>query len=180
MFIILTIFLTVTSEWIGDPDHEFTGFVGLWHVCDNNEIASCAVDWKDVIYLRKITSKTATIFMGISVLAASLTILFMLSIVFCNSTKGYRICGWLQSFSAISMILACISFPLSWNSDQVRWVCGPEANKFEFGICDFRWAYPLAIIGCLDGCILSTLAFILATRNVRLHPDSNYKSEFLI
>ncbi|KAL5290118.1 LHFPL5 family protein [Megaselia abdita] len=172
---IITIVAFITPEWIGDPDHEFNGFVGLWHVCDSDEASSCAIDWKDVIYFRNITSKIATVFMAIAVVSATLTILFMLSILFCNSTKVYRICGWLQCSSAIFMILACVSFPLCWNSDQVRWICGPEANKFEFGTCDFRWAYPLAIIGCLDGCILSTLAFILATRNVRLQTDSKYK-----
>lgn len=115
--------------------------------------------------------------MAMSVATATLTILLMLSIIFCNSSKVYRICGWLQCISAIFLILTCLSFPLSWNSDEVRRICGPEANKFEFGICDFRWAYPLAIIGCLDGFILSTLAFILASRNVNFQPDTKYKGE---
>ncbi|VVD04281.1 unnamed protein product [Leptidea sinapis] len=35
------------------------------------------------------------------------------------------------------------------------------------------------MIGCLDGIVLATLAFILATRHVRLQPDTNYPSASL-
>lgn len=45
------------------------------------------------------------------------------------------------------MIVACVSFPFGWNSDEFRKVCGPEANRFEVGLCSIRWAYALAIIG---------------------------------
>jgi len=49
--------------------------------------------------------------------------------------------------SAISMIVACVSFPFGWNSDEFRKICGPEANRFDVGLCGIRWAYALAIIG---------------------------------
>ncbi|KAF9415788.1 hypothetical protein HW555_006689 [Spodoptera exigua] len=45
---------------------------------------------------------------------------------------------------------------------------------YPAGRCHIRWAYLLAVIGCLDGIVLSALAFILATRHVRLQPDSGY------
>lgn len=32
------------------------------------------------------------------------------------------------------------------------------------------------ILACIDGCILATLAFILATRHVRLQPEPMYQS----
>lgn len=79
-------------------------------------------------------------------------------------------------FTAISMIVGCVSYPFGWNSDDFRKVCGPEANRFELGLCEIRWAYPLAIIACIDGAILSTLAFILATRHIRLQPEPSYQS----
>lgn len=50
-------------------------------------------------------------------------------------------------FPAISMIVACVSFPFGWNSDEFRKICGPDANRFEIGLCGIRWAYALAIIG---------------------------------
>lgn len=49
--------------------------------------------------------------------------------------------------AAISMIVACASFPFGWNSDDFRKICGPEANRFDLGLCGIRWAYALAIIG---------------------------------
>lgn len=45
------------------------------------------------------------------------------------------------------MIVACVSFPFGWNSDEFRKICGPDANRFEIGLCGIRWAYALAIIG---------------------------------
>lgn len=50
-------------------------------------------------------------------------------------------------FTAISMIVACVAFPFGFNSDEFRKICGPEANRFEVGLCSVRWAYVLAIIG---------------------------------
>lgn len=94
------------------------------------------------------------------------------------------------------MIVACASFPFGWNSDEFRKICGPDANRFDVGLCGIRWAYALAIIGetfarfaitlvitdggffilaCVDGCILATLAFILATRHIRLQPEPGYQ-----
>lgn len=74
------------------------------------------------------------------------------------------------------MVVACVAFPFGWNSDEFRRICGPESNRFELGFCSIRWAYPLAIIACIDGIILATLAFILATRHIRLQPDPTYQS----
>lgn len=103
--------------------------------------------------------------------------------------------------TAISMIVGCVAFPFGWNSNDFRKICGPESNRFELGLCGIRWAYPLAIIGmcayslsnhwfndlsflnilnfsigCIDACILATLAFILATRHVRLQPEPMYQN----
>ncbi|ETN66189.1 hypothetical protein AND_002032 [Anopheles darlingi] len=78
--------------------------------------------------------------------------------------------------TALCMVIACVSFPFGWNSDEFRKVCGPESNRFEVGLCSMRWAYPLAIIACIDGFILATLSFILATRHVRLQPEPQYQS----
>uniref|UniRef100_A0A182YRP7 Uncharacterized protein n=1 Tax=Anopheles stephensi TaxID=30069 RepID=A0A182YRP7_ANOST len=52
-----------------------------------------------------------------------------------------------ESLTSLCMVIACVSFPFGWNSDEFRKVCGPESNRFEVGLCSLRWAYPLAIIG---------------------------------
>lgn len=102
-------------------------------------------------------------------------------------------------FTAISTLLGCISYPFGWNIDEYRRICGPEANRFELGLCEIRWAYVLAVIctyynykllinkiiinnfyidfaAFIDGTILATLAFILATKQVRLQPEPKYYS----
>lgn len=70
--------------------------------------------------------------------------------------------------SAVCMIAGCASYPAGWSEATVRRACGPGADKYALGRCGLRWAYLLAGIGCLDAIILATLAFILATRHVRL------------
>lgn len=57
------------------------------------------------------------------------------------------------SISALCMVIACVSFPFGWNSDEFRKICGPESNRFEVGLCGLRWAYPLAIIGIMTGSV---------------------------
>ncbi|KAJ8976626.1 hypothetical protein NQ317_009718 [Molorchus minor] len=80
---------------------------------------------------------------------------------------------------AASMIAGCACFPAGWADDNVRRVCGATSDKYALGTCGIRWAYLLAAIGCLDAVILSTLAFILATRHVRLQPDPHYAAASL-
>jgi len=62
-------------------------------------------------------------------------------------------------------------FPAGWDAAEVRLTCGASAGRYTVGDCSVRWALVLAVIGCLDGIILASLAFILATRHVRLRPD---------
>lgn len=71
------------------------------------------------------------------------------------------------------MIVGCATFPVGWTEDEVKKVCN-GSDKYMLGSCGIRWAYLLATIGCLDAVILATLAFILATRHVRLQPDPHY------
>lgn len=72
------------------------------------------------------------------------------------------------------MIVGVVTYPAGWDAPEVRQTCGPRANRFELGECGLRWAYLLAAIGCLDAAILAALAFILATRHVRLQPEPGY------
>lgn len=72
------------------------------------------------------------------------------------------------------MVVGVVTYPAGWDAPEVRQTCGPRANRFELGECGLRWAYLLAAIGCLDAAILAALAFILATRHVRLQPDPGY------
>lgn len=57
--------------------------------------------------------------------------------------------------------------------------------RYNPGACAIRWAIPLAAIAALDAITLAALAFILASRHVRLQPEpfnngSLYKGFILI
>lgn len=71
------------------------------------------------------------------------------------------------------MIAGCATFPAGWDDESVQRVC-LTSDKYLPGECGVLWAYMLAVIGCFDAVILATLAFILATRHVRLQPDPHY------
>lgn len=43
--------------------------------------------------------------------------------------------------------------------------------RYNPGACAVRWAVPLAAIAALDAATLATLAFILASRHVKLQPE---------
>lgn len=72
------------------------------------------------------------------------------------------------------MLVAALVFPLTWSAPEVMRTCGQTAGQYALGDCSLRWAYLLAVIGCLDAVILSILAFILATRHVKLQPEPTY------
>lgn len=75
---------------------------------------------------------------------------------------------------AVCMLVAALVFPLTWSAPEVMRTCGQTAGQYALGDCSLRWAYLLAVIGCLDAVILSILAFILATRHVKLQPEPTY------
>uniref|UniRef100_A0A1L8D9H4 Uncharacterized protein n=2 Tax=Nyssomyia neivai TaxID=330878 RepID=A0A1L8D9H4_9DIPT len=176
-YAIISVVAFVTPEWVGDLDGDNSGRLGLWQVCLKDEVTeNCQGHLDDVMSLPSLAFQVATIFVGLSVLTSLLTICSLILMFFMRSTTVFHICGWMQMLSAICMIIGCLAYPFGWNSDDFRKVCGPESNRFEPGLCGIRWAYPLAIIGCVDGIILATLAFILATRHVRLQPEPMYQS----
>ena len=44
--------------------------------------------------------------------------------------------------------------PAGWDNDEVRGVCGPEADDYKLGSCGVRWAFALAVIALFDTLIL--------------------------
>jgi hypothetical protein len=74
----------------------------------------------------------------------------------------------------VCLVVGVVTYPAGWDAAEVRRTCGTSTGRYELGECGLRWAYLLAVIGCLDAIILSTLAFILATRHVRLQAEPGY------
>ncbi|XP_075216132.1 tetraspan membrane protein in hair cell stereocilia [Lycorma delicatula] len=178
-YAIIGVVAFVTPEWMGDTQvSENPARFGLWSSCFFGSSVGVAEDCQgrlnDLGTIPTVASKVATVFAGLSVLIALLTIVVMLLFFFFASTTVFHVCGWMQVISAGCMITAVAVYPAGWEVEEVQRTCGPESGSYRLGDCSLRWAYLLAIIGCLDAIILATLAFILATRHVKLQPEPTY------
>jgi hypothetical protein len=170
----------VTPEWIANASSNAvasstTGRFGLWSICkpDDDGIEECHGKLEEFYDNYNYAFQGATVAVGLALIASLLAIVVMIAFFFCHSTTVYHICAWLQLVSGICMIIGCAVYPLGWDDESVKSVCEDSA-QYDLGNCGVRWAYLLAAIACLDAIILSTLAFILATRHIRLQPDPQY------
>lgn len=118
------------AEWVGDLDSDNGGRLGLWQVCQKEDMSdSCSKQLVDLMsisstpfqvgdsYLMKFQFqcttyiykyfiilllykiKVATIFVGLSVATAVLTIVSLVLMFFLKSTTVFHICGWMQILS---------------------------------------------------------------------------------
>lgn len=168
-YAIIGVVAFVTPEWIGDVEAESPARFGLWSLCQADETGErCRGRLDEFGSIPSTAFQAATIFVGVAVFFALSTLLAMVLFFFCQSTTVFHICGWMQIISAACMIAGCACYPAGWSEPSVRRTCGPNSDRYSLGRCGLRWAYLLAAIGCLDAIILASLAFILATRHVRL------------
>ena len=73
----------------------------------------------------------------------------------------------MQFLSGLSLLIGLLSFPAGWDNDEVRGVCGPEADDYKLGSCGVRWAFVLAIIALFD-------TFILGNSQPALTPHTSH------
>ncbi|XP_076259709.1 tetraspan membrane protein in hair cell stereocilia [Rhynchophorus ferrugineus] len=174
-YAIIIVVAFITPEWIGNVEGENPGKFGLWSVCyadENGEICKGRLDTIMTMSNKAFQGSAALI--GLAVVASILAICAMMLFFFCHSTTVFHVCAWLQLISGACLMAGCAIYPVGWSESDVAKVCGDKTDKFDPGDCGFRWAYLLAAIGCLDAIILTTLAFILATRHVTLQPEPQY------
>ncbi|KAK4300498.1 hypothetical protein Pmani_027281 [Petrolisthes manimaculis] len=175
-FAIINIVVFVQPQWIGDTqDSKGTGYFGLWQWClvagGGVGGLECRGKLDDFSTLLNTPSVVATVLVGLSVLLTLLTICSMLLFFFVRSSTVFHIAGWMQLLAAVLLGVGVAVFPAGWAAAEVREVCGPTARQYNVGECGLRWAFILAIIGILDAAVLSALAFVLATRHVKLQPE---------
>ncbi|XP_014247318.1 LHFPL tetraspan subfamily member 3 protein [Cimex lectularius] len=178
-YAIIIVVAFVTPEWISNTSEaEYPARFGLWKICFYETTVGLSEDCQgrldDLSSIPGLPFKISTILCAVAILVAGLTIITMLMFLFHTSTAVYKACGWLQIISGLSLIGSVCIYPLGWDNEIVQRTCGQTANRFLIGDCSIRWSYFLAIIGCLDAFILATLAFILATRHVKLQPEPTY------
>lgn len=80
----------------------------------------------------------------------------------------------IQLFSGLFLIVGILTYPIGWEAQEVKQICGQSSNVYDLGECGIRWAYLLAVIGSFDALILASLAFILATRHVKLQAEQGH------
>ncbi|KAI5741785.1 hypothetical protein M8J76_017026 [Diaphorina citri] len=150
----------LTPEWIGIANK---GRLGLWSSCefDVNGFEECTGKFAEFMEISNAAFKISTVLCLVSVTLALVTIAVMLLFFFMQPTT-------------LCMIASVVIYPLGWESAKAQEICGPTASRYNLGQCDIKWAYILAIIGCLDVIVLAILAFILATRHIKLQPEPLY------
>ncbi|XP_023150933.1 LHFPL tetraspan subfamily member 3 protein isoform X1 [Amphiprion ocellaris] len=176
-FAIIQVVILVQPSWIGTADirpPQPSGTLGLFEVCLESDwpVPDCRGGLSSLSPLPSFQS--VAVLVGVSLWAVWTSVLCLCLFRFCSAATVYKICAWLQLTAAgFCLALACLLFPDSWESPEMRALCGDSVGSFSPGNCSVHWAYILAILGVLDYTILATLAFVLANRqDALLPPDS--------
>lgn len=113
------VILNVIAEWVGDLESETGGRIGLWKVCERNEMSDHCVgrleemmelpsmsfqvktisDLFCCFFLMEVFYQVATIFAAVAVVTSLLTIMCLIFMIFLKSTTVFHICGWMQILS---------------------------------------------------------------------------------
>eukprot|EP00090_Calanus_glacialis_P015447 TRINITY_DN2438_c0_g1_i1.p1 TRINITY_DN2438_c0_g1~~TRINITY_DN2438_c0_g1_i1.p1 ORF type:complete len:287 (-),score=77.80 TRINITY_DN2438_c0_g1_i1:108-968(-) len=186
-YTILAIVVFMQDQWIGDADNsKGPGNFGTWRWCtdsqDGREICRGRLD--DFGTILSPAFRAATVFTGLAVIISILCVVALVLFFMCRSSDVFKICGTMQYLSGLCLGIGILSFPAGWDNDEVRGVCGPEADDFNLGTCGIRWAFVLAVIAFFDSIILGCLAFTLATKKLKfleepayMNPSSMYQGE---
>lgn len=103
------------TDWIGDLESETGGRIGLWKICERNDMRDiCIGKLEDVLELPTMSSQLAIIFAGTAVVTSLLTILCLVFMIFLKSTTVFHLCGWMQILSGKLKILFIFTFASNW------------------------------------------------------------------
>lgn len=198
---ILNVVVFLQDEWVGETSaSKSPGHFGLWRFCtvlsdgtsreDSEASVQCVGRLDDFASILSPAFRAATVFVGISVIVALLTVLAMLLFCCVKSHSVFEICGTMQMLSGICMTIGVLCFPAGWDNDHVRGICGSDSEDYRLGNCGIRWAFVLAAVAILDTWILGCLAFTLSHRHAKpihysqhhqespyMNPGSIYKGE---
>lgn len=173
-FAILNIFVFVQPQWIGDTlSSPRAGHFGLYSYCVSTISDfefDCQGTWTNFSTLLNIPFKTATFFVGFSVLLILICLLLFTLFIFLPTRIVYFIAAVIQFICAICLLIAIIIYPFGFDDNKVRFVCGLEANDYNIGTCQIRWAYILAVIALFNVSVLGLLGLFLALKQPK--PDT--------
>uniref|UniRef100_A0A3B3HDE1 LHFPL tetraspan subfamily member 4b n=2 Tax=Oryzias latipes TaxID=8090 RepID=A0A3B3HDE1_ORYLA len=179
---IVQVVILLQPSWIGTSDTPVLqaapvlpkGTIGLFEVCMETEwpIPDCRGGVSSLSPLPCFQS--VAVLVGVSLWAVWTSVLCLCLFRFCSAVTVYKICAWLQLTAGFCLALACLLFPDSWESPEMRALCGDSVGSFSLGNCSVHWTFILAVLGVLDCSILATLAFVLANRQDALLPPNSH------
>ncbi|XP_068598715.1 LHFPL tetraspan subfamily member 4 protein [Brachionichthys hirsutus] len=166
---IINVVVFMQPYWIGDSvSTPHAGYFGLFHHCVGNGKSDrellCQGSFSDFASIPSGAFKAASVFVLMSTVLILTCIGCFILFFFCNTATVYKTCAWMQLLCAVCLVLGCVVYPNGWDAEVVRDMCGEDTGRYTLGSCSVRWAYILAIIGILNGLILSFLAFVLGNR----------------
>uniref|UniRef100_H2SCC7 LHFPL tetraspan subfamily member 4b n=1 Tax=Takifugu rubripes TaxID=31033 RepID=H2SCC7_TAKRU len=181
-FAIIQVVVLVQPSWVGTTQGPMglarpSGTLGLFEVCVESDwpVPDCRGGLSSLSPLPSFQS--VAVLVGVSLWAVWTSVLCLCLFRFCSAATVYKICAWLQLTAGFCLALACLLFPDSWESPEMRSLCGESVGSFSPGNCSVHWAYILAVLGVLDAAILATLAFVLANRQDALLPPDAKEGE---
>jgi len=155
------------DQWIGDtPLSKGPGNFGLWRWCSDSRdgVDRCRGQLPDFTTLLSPSFISATVFTGLALITTCITPLVWAAFYFCRSSAVFKLCGTMQIFSGVFLLVAILSYPAGWDNASVVGVCGPLADDFQLGTCGVRWTYLLAVVACCDAFLLGMLALTLGCK----------------
>lgn len=169
---ILNVVCFVQPQWIGDTkESPGYGHFGVYEYCYPDNARGryvCSGDFANFDKILNDEFKAATFFCGVSALLMLICVAALMLFFCFKKTAVFVFCGIIEVICAIFMFIACVIFPAGWDHEEVQKVCGPNADAYDLGECDIRWAYILAILGIFDAAILAVLAFFLASKRAKI------------
>ncbi|KHN85119.1 Lipoma HMGIC fusion partner -like protein [Toxocara canis] len=82
--------------------------------------------------------------------------------------------GLMQVVAAVGVSVGCVIYPLGWNIREVKEACGPGADQFLLGECEFGWSYMLM----LSGSALLLLCSVLSVKGGRSRHLHEFQTSF--
>lgn len=172
-FTIIIIVVFLSPNWVGDTRHSTNrGYFGLYSFCTRNRLANeytCFGTWTDLSSFPSDTSaiKAACVLVSLTCLLSLVSLVIILFCILVKCERIFHISAWIQGLCTIFLVLALTIYPIGWDTNIIRSVCGSQADQFIIGTCAIRWPYILACIATLLVFLLSIFGFLLASRQAK-------------
>ncbi|KAM8830917.1 LHFPL tetraspan subfamily member 3 protein isoform 1-T1 [Synchiropus picturatus] len=137
-FAIIQVVVLVQPSWVGTTERHQqgagpappSGTLGLFEVCLESDwpVPECHGSLSTLSPLPSFQS--VAVLVGVSLWAVWTSVICLCLFRFCSAATVYKICAWLQLTAGFCLALACLLFPDSWESPEMRALCGDSVRSF--------------------------------------------------